>query len=324
MNELVVTDRRGKDVLELMAERYALSLEDFEKTVRATCFPADPPATREEFVAGMQIAHRLDLNPLLKEVHFARQRGGGVVAIIGADGWYTLANRHPMYNGCQFTAEFGERQVEKNGQTVTVTEPFAVTCRIHRKDREYPTEVTEYYGECFRANSSAWQLTPMRLLRHRAFGQCCRTAFGFAGVMEYDEFLRWQEQVAENEAAERRVLESPVKYEDDPPPQKPDAAPHVTAVVDKLTPPAPPPDNGKKPKARKKAKEPEPEDDPLVDQDAYVALLEESMVVCRDMENLLEVWSDYQDMKNRLSLENQRRADDLHTKHTNRLEGTKG
>ncbi len=47
--------------------------------------------------------------------------------------------------------------------------------------------------ECRRLNSEAWKITPNRMLRHRAFGQAARMAFSFAGVMDIDEYHRWQE-----------------------------------------------------------------------------------------------------------------------------------
>lgn len=171
-----------KSITMAMADRYGMMPDAFEATVRATCFPANPPATKEEFAAGMLIAHKLDLNPVTKEIHFARPKGGGVQALIGVDGWYVMANKHPAYDGCEFVDH-----KDAKGEKV-----IAITCRIYRKDRTRTTEVTEYMDECKRG-SEAWKLTPTRMLRHRAFGQCARLAFSFAGVMDHDEFERWQE-----------------------------------------------------------------------------------------------------------------------------------
>ncbi len=178
-----VPERRS--IGELMASRYNMQFDAFRATVMATCMPTNPPATREEFAAGMQVAHRLDLNPLTKEVHFARIKGGGIQAIIGVDGWYAMANRHPQYDGCEFAHEWS-----KNGNKEP--ELLSITCRIFRKDRQRPMEVTEYMHECKR-QSEAWKLTPSRMLRHRAFGQCARVAFSFAGIMDQEEYARWEE-----------------------------------------------------------------------------------------------------------------------------------
>lgn len=175
-----------RSIIETMAAQYGMETAAFKATVIATCFPATPAASMEEFAAGMQVAHKLGLNPLTKEVHFARTKGGGIQAIIGVDGWYAMANRHPQYDGCEFDHEWAPPN-DKG-----VSELVSVTCRIFRKDRGRPMEVTEYMRECVRS-SEAWKLTPSRMLRHRAFGQCARIAFSFAGVMDVDEFSRWQE-----------------------------------------------------------------------------------------------------------------------------------
>ncbi len=177
-----------RSIIKTLADQYNMEASKFQQMVMATCFPASPPATPEEFAAGMQIAHRLDLNPLTKEVHFARIKGGGIQAITGVDGWFTMANRHPEYDGCEFDYEW----INGDGPKKLIS----VTCRIFRKDRTRPTAVTEYMAECFRPNSEAWKLTPSRMLRHRAFGQCARLAFAFAGIMDHDEFERWQEEAA--------------------------------------------------------------------------------------------------------------------------------
>ena len=325
MNQMVTVDQG--DLIAILARQYNLSPEVFEKTIIATCFPVDPPATREEFLAGMQIARKLDLNPLVKELHFVRQRGGGVTAIIGVDGWSTLANRHPQFDGVEFDPVFTEPEDGKPSR------PYSVTCRIYRKDRKYPTEITEYFAECFRPNSTAWGLTPMRFLRHRALGQCCRIAFGFAGVMEMEEFLRWQEQEAENAATLKR-LQSPVRYEEDK--SEPETKPVVeTKAIEYGEAPPPPPPLKKTAKSKGKAKAKDKLDDdrahldavvndpdPL-DEPAYLGALEDTMAACRDESNLAEVWDDHHQQLRGLSLETQRNAEHLFSVHAKRLVGTK-
>jgi hypothetical protein len=184
--EMGPATHQPRSISTTMAHRYGMEEPAFRATVMATCFPANPPATMEEFAAGMQVAHKLDLNPLVKEVHFARLKGGGIQAIIGVDGWYSMANKHPQFDGCEFSHEWAPPN-DKG-----VSELVSVTCRIFRKDRSRPMEVTEYMRECAR-RSEAWTLTPSRMLRHRAFGQCARIAFSFAGVMDIEEYSRWQE-----------------------------------------------------------------------------------------------------------------------------------
>jgi len=87
-------------------------------------------------------------------------------------------NSHPKMNGMEFIDI-------KNGDGKL----SAITCRIYRKDRDKPTEVTEYMAECL-GTSEPWKKWPARMLRHKAAIQCARYAFGFSGIMEPDEFER--------------------------------------------------------------------------------------------------------------------------------------
>ena len=66
---------------------------------------------------------------------------------------------------------------------------IAVTCRIYRKDRQHPVEVTEYMAECKR-NTDPWKQWPARMLRHKATIQAARYAFGFSGIVDPDEAER--------------------------------------------------------------------------------------------------------------------------------------
>jgi hypothetical protein len=64
--------------------------------------------------------------------------------------------------------------------------PAWIQCRITRKDRDAPIQVREYMAECKR-NTGPWQSHPARMLRHKAFIQCARLAFGYSGIYDPDE-----------------------------------------------------------------------------------------------------------------------------------------
>lgn len=265
-----------KSITVAMADRYHMMPEAFEATVRATCFPANPPATKEEFAAGMLIAHKLDLNPVTKEIHFARMKqGAGVIGIIGVDGWYVMANKHPQYDGCSFTDN-----KDAKGQVVSVT------CTIYRKDRTRPTEITEYLSECKR-ESMPWKLTPTRMLRHRAFGQCARVAFSFAGVQDADEFERWQEAERNSGiAVKARIAELPM------PPEIPAISDSVPVELDV---------------------EPLPE--------GYLGSLEDQFASVKsgDIDSLNEAWAHNEDMIERLSSDDREKAMKLYRDHEARI-----
>ena len=165
-------------LLARMAERYGLDPQVFERTVFATCMPAN--ASREEFIACMMIAHEHGLNPLVKEIYFMRTKSGVIQPIVGVDGWVSKAHKHPHFKG--FT--FNDLHDAQGGLK-------AIECTLHRSDLDVPVKVTEYMAEC-RGDSPAWKKTPARMLRHRALTQAVRYGVGFAGVMDRDEFDQWQ------------------------------------------------------------------------------------------------------------------------------------
>lgn len=181
---LATTERRS--VIREMAHKYGMEPDTFEATVRATCMPQGnnvQPMTREEFAAGIMVAEKYTLNPILREIYFYPRKGGGIVPVVSIDGWLSLINRRKELDGI----EFDELHDEK-GKLVSIT------CRIYRTDRKHPTIVTEHLSECWR-DTIPWKM-PHRMLRHKALIQCARYAFGFAGIHDEDEAERIVEAVA--------------------------------------------------------------------------------------------------------------------------------
>lgn len=163
---------RPKSVTLDMADRYGMEPAAFERTLRATVFPANAPP--EEFAAFLLVAREHNLNPVTKEIYAYPKRGGGIQPIVSIDGWMTMINSHPAMDGMEFEDIHGD-----DGELV------AIRCKIYRKDRSRPVDVTEYLSECIRP-TDPWKMKH-RMLRHKAAIQCARYAFGFAGIMEPDE-----------------------------------------------------------------------------------------------------------------------------------------
>lgn len=164
-----------------MAKHYALSAQAFVFTFRAVAMPQ--PHADAEFVSCCLVAREHGLNPLTKEIYFMRDKHGKIQALVGVDGWIRKCNEHRQFDGIEF------EHIHAPDGTLT-----AVKCIISRKDRSKPIAVTEYMAECAQERKTAgpWQSHPSRMLRHRALIQCARIAFGFAGIMEPDEFKAWQ------------------------------------------------------------------------------------------------------------------------------------
>lgn len=165
-------DTAKRSVLLAMAGRFGMEPAAFEATVRATCGCAG--ATREEFAAFLLVANEYGLNPVTREIYAFPKKGGGIQPIVGIDGWMTMANNHPAFDGIE--VEYGH---DASGKLESAT------ARVYRKDRSHTVVVTEYLAECVRA-TDPWKM-PHRMLRHKAAIQAIRYAFGFAGIMEPDE-----------------------------------------------------------------------------------------------------------------------------------------
>jgi len=124
-----------------------------------------PEISTETLCLYLLTCNKYDLDPMTGEV-FLIEKAGKVSVNIGVDGWSKVINREPQYDGCEFEDTYAE-----NGNLV------AVTARIYRKDRSRPTEAKEYMDEC-RGTTGPWNSHPNRMLRHKAFQQAARLAFG--------------------------------------------------------------------------------------------------------------------------------------------------
>jgi phage recombination protein Bet len=164
-----------KSVLITMASRFGMEPAAFEQTLRATVVPQN--VSKEQFAAFLLVCQHYNLNPILKEIHGFPAKSGGIQPIVGVDGWANLVNSHPQCDGFTFEDQF------EHGEMV------AITCKMYRKDRSHAVEATEYMEECKR-DTETWRKWPRRMLRHKALIQAARYCFGFAGLIDPDEWER--------------------------------------------------------------------------------------------------------------------------------------
>jgi phage recombination protein Bet len=160
-------------LLAKFSERYAVDAGKMMETLKSTAFRQanGVVVTNEQMLALLVVADQYQLNPFTREI-YAFPDKGGIVPVVGVDGWSRIINSHPHFDGMDF-----EQDDER------------CTCVIYRKDRAHPIRVTEYLSEC-RRNTQPWQSHPRRMLRHKAMIQCTRLAFGFVGIYDQDEAER--------------------------------------------------------------------------------------------------------------------------------------
>ena len=193
----VVEIKKPTGVIAALANQYDMDPSRFGEVLRQTCMPSprdlgrDGGVTNEELAAFCMVAKEYKLNPLTREIYAFPRKGGGIAAIVPIDGWLKLANNHPQFDGMVFR----DNPDEKGNL-------LSITCKIYRKDRKHPIEVTEYLSECYRG-TEPWKKWPHRMLQHKAAIQACRYAFSFSGIQDEDDAARQFDEPARSNLSDR-------------------------------------------------------------------------------------------------------------------------
>lgn len=170
----VVVAAKPRSLVARTGERFGVEPEKLLATLKATAFRGD--VSVEQMMALLVVADQYNLNPFTKEIYAFPDKRGGVVPIIGVDGWARIVNEQPSCDGFQFV----------DGPPNEEGLPEYIECTIHRKDRTHAVTVREYMIECLR-NTDPWKTHPRRMLRHKALIQAARLVFGFVGMYDADE-----------------------------------------------------------------------------------------------------------------------------------------
>jgi phage recombination protein Bet len=168
----VVEMPRSNSLVRRMADKYGVDADKMMETLKATAFKG--PVSNEQMMALLIVSEQHGLNPWTKEIYAFPDSRNGIVPVVGVDGWARIINEHPQCDGIDFNEAEDGAWIE---------------CVIHRKDREHPTKIKEWFSECKR-DTAPWKSHPRRMLRHKALIQCARIAFGFGGIYDQDEAER--------------------------------------------------------------------------------------------------------------------------------------
>lgn len=188
---LAVSENNG--LTTRFGEKYGIEPNKMLSTLKATAFKQSDnrPITNEQMCALMVVCEKYDLNPFVKQVYAYPEKNGGIVPIIGIDGWDHIINKQPQMDGISF--ECSEDWIKMDEHSANC--PSWIKAIIYRKDRSHPIEVTEYLDENYRAPfkknnytvRGPWQTHTKRMLRHKALKECARIAFGLSGIYDEDE-----------------------------------------------------------------------------------------------------------------------------------------
>lgn len=183
--------------LAIVAKNTGASEEDISGVIKGMIISSKgqhgATATNAEIAVFTGVCSKYALNPLVKECA-AFVSGGKLQVIVMIDGWYKMVNRQESFDGVEFDDHLNDKG-----------EVTAITCRMYIKGRSRPVAVTEYLNECFDPKSSVWKRWPARMLRHKAYIQAARIAFGISEVIDDDEASR----IDSKPMAERDITPQP-------------------------------------------------------------------------------------------------------------------
>ena len=170
------------NALQTISDNTGISQEEVTNVIKGMIISAKnqhgSTATNAEMAIVASVCAKYDLNPLVSECA-AFVSGGKLQMVLMISGWYRIVNRNENFDGVEFNDVF-----DGSGNIVSTT------CKMHLKNRKYPIEVTEYYAECFMQKSEVWKKYPCRMLRHKAYIQAARMAFGISEMVDDDEASR--------------------------------------------------------------------------------------------------------------------------------------
>lgn len=183
--EVVPQTRPG--LIQRFAASYGVEPNKMVSQLKQTCFKLQAKdgrpqeVTNEELMALLIVAEQYGLNPWLREIYaFPDRKRGGIVPIIGVDGWTRIVLKRPDYNGANVL--FSNKEDPKS--------PLEwIECTMFRRDIEHSFPVREYLIEN-RRDTDLWKTMPNRMLRHRAWMQAARLTFGFTGLYDEDDARR--------------------------------------------------------------------------------------------------------------------------------------
>lgn len=202
MSNLPAT-QSNQAVFARFAEKFGVNGKELSTILKATAFklPAKREGDRnvpqevsdEQMVALILVAEQYKLNPFTREIFAFPDKSKGIVPVVSVDGWDRIVNEHPQLDG--FIFNFSEKLVTLDGARPC---PEWIESVFYRKDRTHPIVIREYLDECYREPfkgqygvvTGPWQTHTKRFLRHKAFIQGARMAFGFAGIYDEDEAER--------------------------------------------------------------------------------------------------------------------------------------
>ena len=87
-----------------MAEKFSIDSDDLLQTLKATAFrqTGNTQISNEQMYALLIVSDQYNLNPFTKEIYAFPDKQGGIVPVVGVDGWNRISNEHSQFDGVEF------------------------------------------------------------------------------------------------------------------------------------------------------------------------------------------------------------------------------
>lgn len=182
----------GPSLSEIMAKKFNVTPAFLMKCLKDTVFKQKdgaPPITDEQMFMLLHVANKYNLDPIMKQL-YAFPSKNGIEPFVGIDGWATMINREPLYDGMEFKES--EKTIKVDGANGEA--PEWIECSIYKKGQSRPTTIKERLTESYKPpfkkgdyiSKGPWQTHTSRMLRHKSIIQCARIAFGIS-IADEDE-----------------------------------------------------------------------------------------------------------------------------------------
>ncbi len=183
---------RAETLMARFAGQFGVEPEKLYQALKSNFADRDGSVpTSEEMLAIMLVAEQYGLNPFTREIFAFKGKNGRYQPMISVDGWTKIVTRQADFDGVEF--KYSASKVSLNGREY----PESCTAVIYRKGITHPIAVSEYLIECYMGKSPVWQMMPMRMIRHRAYIQAARVAFGITGLGDAEDLNGYGEDGGE-------------------------------------------------------------------------------------------------------------------------------
>ncbi len=262
---LTTVNKATRSLSKTLADRFGTDPAHLIEALKMVAFK-NASITTPQLVGLMIVADQYKLNPFTRELHAYPDKQGGIVPIVGVDGWTRIMNENPQYDGIEFRESENIIQIDEYAKNC----PEWIESVIYRKDRNHPVVVREYLDESYRKRievkkpnqapyfvNTPWQTHTKRMLRNKAIIQGARVAFGYSGIYDADEgrdVVKARE--AEFEIVNGPDVVTPEAPEKQPPAPAAAAAAGVREPENLQQPPAQPPKQSRRKRSGKKQQAP--------------------------------------------------------------------